>query len=421
MFGHAKQCRFRLHRMFVRFAGLPPGMISYTLELADGHVTADNWSIGVLFSESGVTAAAETAERNATLLAIEEINSAGGVLGKPIRPILYDPQCNAKNYRELAVRLLREDRVRFIFGCYMSTARKAVLPEIEAYRGLLFYPTFYEGFEFSRNCFYTGSSSNQNAVQLARYLIENFGKRFLLVGSNYVFPYEYNRVINDLVAQADGTVADEIYVPVDPEPKHFETVIAQIRKLKPDVVVSNVVGTGAALLYEAYHHAQLDPRAVPIASLSTTEAEVAKMRPEVAAGHLTAASFFETLDTPRARQFVSAFKQRFGSDAPVTASAEAAYCQVYLYAKALAAAGTDEPEAIARHLQGLEFDAPQGRIRIHPDNHHTELWLRIGRINAEGKFDILWESPERLVPDPYFVSSAYDDWTGASARPKRKA
>ena len=383
-------------------------------------MTVDDWRIGVLFSRSGVTAAAEIAEANATLLATEEINAAGGVNGRAVRPLFYDPECSAKKYRDLAVRLLTEDRIKSIFGCYMSTARKAVLPEIEAYRGLLFYPTFYEGFEYSKRCFYTGSSSNQNAVQLARYLIENFGRRFILVGSNYVFPYEYNRVVTDLVTHADGRILDEIYVPVEATRKDFDRVIKQIGKLKPDVVVSNVVGTGAALLYEAYHDAGFDPTSMPIASLATTEAEVAEMRPEVAAGHLTAASFFETLDTPQARRFVNGFKQRFGATAPVTASAEAAYFQVHLYAKALELAGSDDPDAIARYLPGLEFDAPQGRVRIDPDNHHTELWARIGRVNGDGKFDIIWQSETQVKPDPYFVTSVDDEW--AARHPsKRKA
>jgi len=385
-------------------------MAACPLFTGDPIVTTGNWQIGVLFSRSGVTAAAEIAEANATLLAVEEINRNGGVIGRPIAPVFYDPQCSPQKFRELAVRLLAEDGIKSIFGCYMSTARKAVLPEIEAYRGLLFYPTFYEGFEYSKRCFYTGSSSNQNAAQLARYLIENFGKRFVLVGSNYVFPYEYNRVVTDLVTQGGGSILDEMYVPVQATRKDFARVIRQIGKLKPDVVVSNVVGTGAVLFYEAYRDAGFDSAAMPIASLSTTEAEVALMRPEIAAGHLTAASFFETLDTPQARRFVSAFKQRFGAGAPVTASAEAAYFQVHLYAKALELAGVDEPDAIARHLPGLEFEAPQGRVRIDPDNHHTELWARIGRLNADGKFDVIWQSETRVKPDPYFVTSAHEEW-----------
>ncbi|QEN86509.1 transporter substrate-binding protein [Labrys sp. KNU-23] len=384
-------------------------------------VTNDDWKIGVLFSKSGVTAAAEIAEANATLLATEEINAAGGVLGRRITPTFYDPECSARKYRELAIRLLTEDKIKVIFGCYMSTARKAVLPEVEAYRGLLFYPTFYEGFEYSGNCFYTGSSSNQNALQLAQYLIENYGKRFLLIGSNYVFPYEYNRVVSDLVTLADGTILDEIYVPIEAVRKDFDKVIKRIKDLKPDVVVSNVVGTGAVLLYQAYREAGFDPSSMPIASLATTEAEVALMPAGLAAGHLTAASFFETLNTPAAKRFVTAFKRRFGEAAPVTASAEAAYFQIYLYAAALERAGSDNADALVPNLAGLEFDAPQGRVRIDPNNHHTELWARIGRLNPQGKFDIIWESEARVRPDPYFVTAAHEGWATGLTGTRRKA
>ena len=384
-------------------------------------VVNDDWKIGVLFSRSGVTSAAEIAEANATLLAIQEINAAGGVLGRRIAPTIYDPGCSARKYRDLAVRLLTEDGITSIFGCYMSTARKAVLPEVEAYRGLLFYPTFYEGFEYSNNCFYTGSSSNQNAVQLANYLIENYGKRFMMVGSNYVFPREYNRVVRELITLSDGIILDEIYVPVEATPKDFNRIIKKIGELRPDVVVSNVVGTGAVLFYQAYQDAGFDPASMPIASLATTEAEVALMPAGLATGHLTAASFFETLDTPAARRFVSAFKRRFGEAAPVTASAEAAYFQIHLYAAALERSGSDHPAALARNLGGLEFDAPQGRVRVDPDNHHTELWARIGRLNARGKFDVIWESESRVRPDPYFVTGAEDGWASGLPRARSEA
>jgi len=376
------------------------------------------WRIGVLFSRTGVTAAAEISEANAVLLAAEEINGAGGIRGRKIEPIIYDPACSISKYREGAVKLLAQDGVRIIFGCYTSLQRKAVLPEVEAYRGLLFYPTFYEGYEYSDRCFYGGASANQNAVALARYLIENHGRRFLLVGSNYVFPYEYNRVVSDLVNGAGGSVLDEIYVPVEPEQQDFDKVIRQIEKHQPEVIVSTVVGTGSQLLYETYAKAGFEAGKMPIASLTMTEAEVALMRPEVIAGHLTSASFFETLSTEKARRFVASFKRRFGDDAPVTASAEAAYCQVHLYAKALAAAGRDDPDSIAQQLSGLEFDAPQGRIRIDPGNHHTELWSRIARIDAMGKFNIIWQSETRIRPDPYFVTAG--EWPAFSRQPDHK-
>lgn len=369
-----------------------------------------DWLIGILFSESGVTSAIEKTMLNSTLLAIEEINQAGGILGKPIRYIHHDPVCSPRRYRELAAQMLSTEGISNIFGGYMSSCRKAVLPEVEAYRGLLFYPTYYEGFEYSPNCFYTGAASNQGAVQLASFLMKEYGSNFLLVGSNYVFPYEYNRVITDLVVQANGQIVDEIYVPIEPEPVDFIPVIKKIRKLKPNAIISTVVGAGAKLLYEAYAADGLDPKNMPIAAIATTEAEIATMKPNVAVGHLTSTPFFETVNTTSARRFVNAYKRRFGASAPVTACAEAAYFQVYLYAKAVAIAGTDEPSVIAKTLGGLEFGAPQGTVRIHPDNHHTALWPRIGKVNAQGKFDVVWESEFRVEPDPYFVVPSFNDW-----------
>ena len=154
-------------------------------------MSTSTWRVGVLFSETGVTAAIQRTQRAATLLAVQQINAAGGVLGKPIEPVAYDPNSTPQRYRELAVKLCDEDNVRVIFGCHMSSTRKAALPIIEARGALLFYPTLYEGFEYSRHCIYTGASPNQNSVQLVDYLTTNYGRRVFLVGSNYVYPYEF--------------------------------------------------------------------------------------------------------------------------------------------------------------------------------------------------------------------------------------
>lgn len=375
---------------------------------------SDAWRVGVLFSTTGVTAAIETTMLNATLLAIEELNSAGGVAGHILELLHKDPASSPKRYRDLAREFLRDEGVTTIFGGFMSSCRKAVLPEIEAYRGVLFYPTVYEGFEYSPRCFYTGASSNQGAVQLARYLMANHGTRFVLVGSNYVFPYEYNRVMTDIVTQSRGKILDELYVPIDCKASDFDVVIKKIKKLAPDAVISTLVGDGVKAFYEAYAAAGLDASTVPIAAITTSEAEIAQMTPGIATGHITSSPFFETLDRPAAVRFVSAYKARFGEAAPVTACAEAAYFQVFLYANAMEAAGTDDADEVIKAMAGLEIEAPQGRIRVDPANHHTELWPRIGRVNKEGSFDIVWESSERVKPDPYFVSASYDDWSAAA-------
>lgn len=369
------------------------------------------WRVGVLFSQTGVTSAIERSQLGGTLLAIDEINAAGGVLGRPVEAVVYDPASLPRSFGQLAERLLAQDGVRLIFGCYMSSARKAVLPVVEALRGLLFYPTPYEGFEYSRHCVYTGAAPNQNSIQLAKYLLGTYGNRFLLVGSNYVFPYESNRIMTDFVIQSNGKVLDEVYVPLEPAPADIERVIARIAKTEPDVIFSTVVGAGTASLYQAYHAAGFDPARMPIASLTTSEAEVALMGAAAAQGHITAAPFFDTLATPAARRFVAAFKQRNGEDAPVTAGAEAAYFQFHLAMRALARAGTDAPEQILAELRDAEFDAPQGRVRVDAENNHTYLWPRVGRIDARGRFQIVWNPGARVKPDPYCVVQSLDDWS----------
>jgi branched-chain amino acid transport system substrate-binding protein len=369
------------------------------------------WRVGVLFSQTGVTSAVEQSQLNATLLAIEEINAGGGVLGRMIEPVIYDPASDPKQFRSLAERLFGTDRIRLLFGCYMSSTRKAVLPVVESHRGLLFYPTLYEGFEYSRHCIYTGAAPNQNSLQLARFLLSTYGNRFLLVGSNYIYPYESNRLMADFVMQGRGEILDEIYVPLEAGARDFDKVIARIKKTSPDVIFSTVVGRSTSVLYEAYRSAGFDPARMPIASLTTSEAEVAQMHVEAAQGHITAAPFFETSPSRAARRFVDSFKSKYGPDAPVPAAAEAAYFQVHLAMRALTRCGSDDPELILPELRDSEFDAPQGRVRVDHENNHTYLWPRIARLDASGRFQTVWNPGVRIKPDPYCVVQSLDDWS----------
>lgn len=374
------------------------------------------WRFGLLCSQTGVTARVETTQLNASLLAIEQINGAGGVAGRLIEPIVCDPASNPKQSAALAEGLLSQGSARLLFGCYMSSTRKAVLPLVEAYRGLLFYPTLYEGFEYSKHCIYTGAAPNQNSMQLAKYLFGAYGRRFFFVGSNYVYPYESNRIMAELVRQAGGAVLDEIYVPLAPKPADFSKAIREIARTEPDVIFSTVVGEGTAMFYDAFHRAGFDPVRLPIASLTTGEAEVADMAPEAACGHVTAAPFFDILPGPAAASFVSAYRARFGAGAPVPAAAEAAYFQMMLAAKAIGRAGADDPRLVQAALAGCDYDAPQGRVRIDRDNNHTYLWPRVARLNAQGRFEVVWNARAPIKPDPYRVTQTLDEWSGAARR-----
>ncbi len=367
------------------------------------------WRVGVLFSETGVTSAVEKTQKYATLLAIEEINKKGGVRNRKLEPICYDPESTPKKYGIYSEQLFSQDRVRVIFGCYMSSTRKAALPVVEAHKGLLFYPTLYEGFEYSKHCIFTGAAPNQNSVPLVSYLTENYGNRIFLVGSNYVYPYESNRIITELVDQVGGKIVNECYVPLDVTKEDFAPIIKSLKKMNPDAIYSSVVGEGIAMFYEAYREAGLDPTKMPIGSQSTTEAEIAQMAPGTATGHITSAPYFESLNTPRNQTFVAAYRARFGDSVPLSHCAEAAYFQVYLFATALERAGSDRLSKLIPHLHGAEFDAPQGRVRINDSNNHTHLWPRVGRFNSEGYFDIVFDPGIQLAPDPYMVKHSMSD------------
>lgn len=375
--------------------------------------TSQPWRIGVLFSQTGTTAVVERTMARATQLAIEEINAAGGVLGRPLEPVEADCASDPKVARRQASYLLGEEQVPVIFGCYMSSTRKAVTPLCEQFDALLFYPTLYEGFEYVPNCIYTGAAPNQNSLQLGQYLTRSCGERFYFVGSNYVFPYESNRIMADLLRAHGAKVLEERYVPLNCEADAFAPVLKEIEKLRPDVVFSTIVGSATATFYRAFRQVGFDPAATRIASLTTSEAEVAEMGKEAAEGHLAAAPYFDTLATRRNRAFVGAFQERFGSNSPITASAEAAYFQVNLFARALEACGSTDTEALLEALNGVQYDAPQGSVRIDPDNNHTFLWPRVGKANAQGKFEIVHDARKPVKPDPYMVSFGQDAWTGA--------
>ena len=368
--------------------------------------------VGVLFSDNDAVSPSETAHLKGTLFAIQEINDAGGLDGREIVPIQYDPYASAGHYRVLAERLIIKDNVNVIFGCFMSHTRKAVIPVIEKWNRLLFYPTLYEGFEHSNNVIYTGPAPNQNSVQLAEFMTSNFGARVYIVGSDYIFPYESNRIMTDLIQQrTDSAKVGERYVPLDATEKDFVDIIAEIKVERPDFIFSTVVGNATRHLYHAYAQAGLNPKEMPIGSLSTSEAEIAQMGGEVAAGHFTSAPYFQSINTQTNRRCLDKFRNRFGGEIQPNQTWEAAYFQVHLFANAFRQTGTDVIDALMPALLGSEYDAPQGRVRIDPTNHHTCLYPRIGQANADGQFTIVREARRAVFPDPYLVTHSLGDWT----------
>ena len=365
--------------------------------------TSEPWRVGVLFSNSGFMAVIEETQLRGTLLAIDAINAAGGVNGREILPILYNPASEASAFGQYAKRLMTVDDVTTIFGCYTSSSRRAVLPVVERLNGLLWYPTLYEGFELSPNVIYTGAAPNQNSLALCRFLMAAHGSRFYFVGSDYIYPRESNRIMRAIVRGNGGEVVGERYVGLRARRADFLPITREIRDRRPSVIFSTVVGDATSHFYRAYADAGFDPKLMPIASLTTTEAEIRAMGFDVGAGHITAAPYFQGIGGEREASFVSRYKKRYGNDESTNMCVEAAYFQVHVFAKALEETNSMDTDILRPMVLGSSLDAPQGRISIDAGSNHTNLWTRIGRANRRGQFEVMQQSLSAVLADPFMV------------------
>ncbi len=359
--------------------------------------------VGVLYSLTGTTAIIETSLNHATIMAIEEINAAGGINGMKVVPVVEDPASDPATFAEKARRLVVGEKCVSVFGSYTSASRKAVLPVFEKYHNLYWYPTLYEGRECSTNVIYTGAVPNQQQKDFIPWLVKNFGKKFYLIGSNYIYPKEENNVCKILLKQLGGEVVGEEYVPLGHS--EFSAVINKFKATQPNVIFSTVVGDSVVALHRQYKAAGLDPKKMPMASLTTSEDEVAAMGGEFGAGHFTSAPYFMSYDSPENQQFVEAFKKRWGKDKTTNFVSEPAYFQVFLFKQAVAKLGKSDitPAQIRQAAWGQELKAPQGLVKIDPRNSHTYLWPKIGEIQPSGQFKIIEQSKQWVEPLPYWA------------------
>ena len=364
---------------------------------------SEPWRVGVLFSRSGFMALIEDTQYRGTMIAIEEINQAGGINGRQVVPEVWDPQSDNSLFKAYARRMMAESGVKTIFGCYTSSSRKAVLPVVERLNGLLWYPTLYEGFEFSPNIIYTGAAPNQNSLSLFQYLAANYGSRFYFVGSDYVYPRESNRIMRQLVEQNGGEVVGEMYVSLNARREEFYPIMRDIRGVRPDVIFSTVVGTPTVYLYQTYADYGFNPVSMPIASLTTTEAEITAMGGDVGEGHLTAAPYFEGIGGAQGQAFVNRYKKAYGESERTNMCVEAAYFQVKLFAKALEKVNTLDPDVLRPVVLGTMVDAPQGPVSINPSCGHANVWSRVGRCGGNGTFSVVYESQGEVTADPFLI------------------
>ena len=359
----------------------------------------DTVKVGLLHSLSGTMSISETSVRDSELLAISEINANGGVLGKQIVPVQADGASDPQVFADEARKLLQDEKVVTVFGCWTSQSRKAVKPVFEELYGLLWYPVQYEGMEASPNIMYMGASPNQQIVPAVDYCATNIGKRMFLVGSDYVFPRTANRIIKAQLAQLDGECVGEEYIPMGGS--DFSSIIEKILSSKPDVILNSLNGDSNVSFFAALGKAGITSSVIPVMSFSIAEEEVAKMDLDNLAGHLVSWNYYETTQTPRNEKFVTDYKEKYGEDRMTGDPIEAAYIAVYMWAAACEKAGNFDVESVRVASKGLSFAAPEGVVTIDGGNQHLYKQVRIGKINNKGLIDEVWATPSAIKPDPY--------------------
>lgn len=374
----------------------------------------DTVKVGLLHSLTGSMAISEKSVRDAEVLAIKEINAAGGVNGKQIEYVEEDGASEPSTFATKAEKLIDSEGVSTIFGCWTSSSRKAVKPIVEEYGSLLWYPVQYEGMESSSNIVYTGAAPNQQIVPAIDYLLEQGYKKFFLLGSDYVFPRTANMIINAQLEAKGAEAVGEEYADMDQT--DFAAIISKIEAAKPDVIINTLNGTGNVSFFKQMSEKNYTSSDYMTMSFSIAEEEVATIGADILKGHMVSWNYYQTTDTEKNKEFVNAYKDAYGENRVTSDPAEAAYDAVYLWKAACEKADSFEPEDVIKAVESgeISFDAPEGTVTIQGDNHHLVKPVRIGQVGDDGLINEIYAT-DPVAPDPYL--STYDWAVKAGIQP----
>ncbi|HEX9999977.1 MAG TPA: urea ABC transporter substrate-binding protein [Actinoplanes sp.] len=363
--------------------------------------------VGFLNSLSGTMAISEVTVRDALKLAIEEINTAGGVLGKQLAPVSEDGASDWPTFAEKAQKLISQDKVAAVFGCWTSSSRKAVKPVFEKNKALLFYPVQYEGLEQSPYIFYTGATTNQQIVPALDYLKSAGKTSVYLVGSDYVFPRTANKIIKAYAAANGMKVLGEDYAPLGST--EFSTIVNKVKASGASAVFNTLNGDSNVAFFKEYKSAGLTAEKMPVVSVSIAEEEVKSIGTQYLAGQLTAWNYYQTTPGEANDKFVKAYKAKYGADKPTSDPMEAAYTSVYLWKAMVEKAGSFEVEKVkaAAAAGGITFQAPEGLVTVDGPTQHVSKTARIGKIGDDGLITEVWNSGEPVKPDPFLKSYSW--------------
>lgn len=366
--------------------------------------------VGVLHSLSGTMAISEVEVKNATLMAIDEINAKGGILGRKIEPIVVDGASDWAKFAFLADSLIAKAQVSVVFGCWTSASRKSVKPVFEKHNHLLFYPVQYEGLETSPNIVYTGAAPNQQIIPAMRWGTEHIGKRIFLVGSDYVFPRTANTIIKEVSYSLDAQIVGEEYVVLGS--KEVEKIVQKIKETKPDLILNTINGDTNIAFFEALRKAGISAEKIPTISFSIAEPELQAMNPKMLEGDYAAWNYFQSLENPENQTFIQNYCNRFGKEKVCSDPMEAAYLGVYLWKQAVERSKTPEVGEVKQNLGDLSFQAPEGLVYTDKATQHTWKTVRIGQIQANGQFKIVWDSQKPVRPIPFPNYRNRENWQG---------
>jgi urea transport system substrate-binding protein len=398
---------------------------------AAAETTGDTIKVGILHSLSGTMAISETSLKDVALMTIDELNSKGGVLGKKIEPVVVDPASDWPKFAEKARELLQKDKVAAVFGCWTSVSRKSVLPVFEELNGLLFYPVQYEGEESSYNVFYTGAAPNQQAIPAVEYLMSAKGggaKRFVLLGTDYVYPRTTNKILRYFL-HSKGVADEDIneqYTPFGHS--DYQTIVASIKKFaagKRTAVISTINGDSNVPFYKELGNQGLKAKDIPVVAFSVGEEELRGIDTKPLVGHLAAWNYFMSIDTPENKAFIDEWKAWVaknnlpdGAKRVTNDPMEATYIGLHMWAQAVSQAGTTNVDAVRQALGYQTFRSPSGYdIQLDAKNHHLHKPVLIGEVQANGQFQVVWKSagdPIRAEAwSPFIPESAKKvaDWT----------
>lgn len=365
--------------------------------------------VGILHSLTGTMAISEASVKDATLMAIDEINEKGGLLnGRRIEPIIIDIKSDWGFAKEMAKKLIEEDKVNVVFGCWTSACRKTIKPVFEDKNHLLFYPVQYEGLEQSPNIVYTGATPNQQIFPAVKWAFDNIGKKVFLVGSDYVFPRTANALIRNKIEGLGGQVVGEEYIILGS--KDVEKAVDEITLTNPDVILNTINGDTNIEFFKKLREKGIHPDRIPTISFSIGEGELKNFDPKMVEGDYAAWNYFQSLPLKNNESFVQRFKDKYGQDRVLSDPMEAGYFGVLLWSQAVEDAGSADVLRVKQQIRKQSLNAPEGLVYIDPETQHTWKIVRIGKIKHDGQFDVIWDSKKPVRPIPYPIYRTVLDW-----------